>query len=151
MPRDYRGTASHCLNHYQPKRFRPIDREEQRVCIAQKFFFLASPDFPDEFDQWLIEHGLDQFVEIFAICLVNFGRYLELPSRAFGDLDGAVNTLLRRDAAEESQLILRRFVKIEEILRQTVVNFLQPWGGRNRPARRVGDRYERHLSELLIE
>ena len=36
IPRDDRRSAGHRLDHHEPERLRPVDREQQCACVAQK-------------------------------------------------------------------------------------------------------------------
>src|SRR5262249_52007398 len=46
-----RRAARHRLNHHQPERLRPVDRKEQRICIAEEFIFLPLPNLTNEFHE----------------------------------------------------------------------------------------------------
>ena len=73
----YRRSAGHGLDHREPERFWPVDREKQRECLAKKFGFLLLVDFADKFDITSLETRLDCLFEIGDIHFVDLGCDLE--------------------------------------------------------------------------
>ena len=72
--RDDRGSIGHRLDHDQPKRFRPVDREKQRQRQTEKFFFVAVADLTDELHPRPLEQSLDLVIVVIEIGLVDLGR-----------------------------------------------------------------------------
>jgi hypothetical protein len=67
----------HRLDHYQPERLRPIDREQKRLRIAQEFGLAALIDLANELDPRIAQQRYDSFAEIGFIDLVDFGGDLQ--------------------------------------------------------------------------
>ena len=87
--------ARHCLDHHQAERLRPIDREQERLRLAQEFGLAALIDLADELDPRIAQQRYDLFVEIGFIDLVDFGGDLQgnaerpcYPNGAVGPLFG---------------------------------------------------------------
>jgi hypothetical protein len=53
--------------HYQAERLRPIDWEQKRLGLAQKFGLAALIDLADELDSRIAQQWCDLFAEIFSI------------------------------------------------------------------------------------
>ena len=49
--RDHRRPGGHRLDHRDPKRLGPVDREEVRVGVAQELVLLRVIDLPEELDE----------------------------------------------------------------------------------------------------
>src|SRR5262249_61113771 len=62
-PRDDRGAACHGLDHHEPERLGPVDRNERRHRIAEEILFLALIDLADKFDAIAVDERLDLFLE----------------------------------------------------------------------------------------
>ena len=104
MPGDHRRAAGHGLDHHQAERFRPVDREQQRLGVAEKCRFLAVTDLAHELDQGMVQQRLDDLVEVCRIHGVNLGGDLQRQARALGDRDGTVRAFLGRDPAKEGEV-----------------------------------------------
>src|SRR3972149_6734631 len=59
IKRDHRGAAGHGLEHYQPERFVPLDREEKAVRPAHQFPLPRLGDFPEKRYLPVVDMGLD--------------------------------------------------------------------------------------------
>ena len=97
--RNHRSAACHRLDHHQSERFGPIDREQHRNRIPQKFGLLGLPNFSHEFDQRMVQKRFDLFLEIIPIRAIDLGSDLQLLAGADRNLDGMIETFLRRDPA----------------------------------------------------
>src|SRR5262245_13381383 len=49
---NHRRSARHGLNHHQSKRLGPIDRKQQRGCVAQELALVRVTDLAQELDAW---------------------------------------------------------------------------------------------------
>ena len=65
--------ARHGLDHHQAERLRPIDREQERLRLAQEFGLAALIDLADELDPRIPQQRCDRFAEIVFVDLVDFG------------------------------------------------------------------------------
>src|SRR5690349_12603634 len=99
-----RRAASHSLDHDKPERLWPINRKQQRRCLAQEFGFVAVVDFSDELDLLAVNQRLDNAAEIFRVCMIYLGREFQFYARSSRDFDSAVRPLFRRHASEECQV-----------------------------------------------
>src|SRR6185295_3335619 len=104
------------------ERFGPVDREDQRGRLAEELALLAFADLADEIHEWVIEQGTDRRLEILDVEVVDLRRDLQRHVETLRHLDGSVDTLLRTDAAEEREVVARRFVETVRIGRETVVD-----------------------------
>ena len=69
--------ARHRLDHHQAERLGPIDREQERVRLAQEFGLAALIDLADELDPRIAQQRYDRFVEVGFVDLVDFGSDLQ--------------------------------------------------------------------------
>src|SRR5438046_1963658 len=84
--RNDRCAASHRLDHDHSKRFRPVNREQQRTGITEKFPFLCLIDLTDELYIWSIVYNrLNHVLPIGLIDFVDLGRNLEWQPYASSD------------------------------------------------------------------
>ena len=103
------------LDHHQPERLRPVDREEQRACARRGTHpSSAPPTSPTN-----STHGRDRAQRaarstcsiVGAILGMDLGRDFESAPGSARDLDGAVEPLLGRDPAQEGQVVARLVAK----------------------------------------
>jgi hypothetical protein len=116
-------TARHCLDHHQAERLRPIDREQERLRLAQEFGLAALIDLADELDPWIAQQRYDLFAEIGFIDLVDFGGDLQGNAQRPRYLDGAVRPLLGRDSAEKRDIAATRIVNGRVQVRRNAVMY----------------------------
>ena len=96
----------------------------------------------------MVEQRLDDLVEIGLIGRIDLGSDLQRNASLFGDLDRAIRSLFRGDAAEECKILPADLVEGTDAWRQSVVNRRQPVHmRRHRSPLAVGDRDQRHLVE----
>ena len=106
--RQDRRAAGHGLDHGKAERLRPIDGKQQRLRLAEELRLLMLVDFADEFDAGAIEQRLDHRAEIGFVGAVDLGCDLQRNAERARNRDGAVGALLRRDAAEKSNVVAAR-------------------------------------------
>ena len=94
--RQHRGAARHGFDHHEPKRLRPVHREEKRGGLAQEFRFLPLVDLTDELDAGTFDEREDLGAEIVLIDPVHLGGDLERDAGGARYPDGAVRALFRR-------------------------------------------------------
>src|SRR6185437_10725521 len=82
----------------------PVDWKKQRLRLAQELRLLLVVDLADEFDAAGGEQRLDLGAKIDLVGAVDLGRDFERYSHGARNGDGAVGSLLRRDAPEEGQI-----------------------------------------------
>src|SRR5689334_1114461 len=153
MPeREHRRAAGHGLDHGQAERLRPIDGKEQGQRFPEKLGLGALIDLADILHAGLIDERRDLLPEIDLVRLVDFGRDLQRDSERPGELDGAVGTLFRRDAADERQIATTRLeYRLIEMLGDAVVDGGHKVGVGDRPPLGVRDRYQRHIAKADVE
>src|SRR6185369_12701681 len=100
---NYGSATSHGFNHGQSKRFRPVNRKQQRNGIAQKTCLLNLGDFTDEVNLGAIDQAGHLRDVVFVIDAIDLGRDLQWNLAAARYLDRALDALFRGDAAEEGQ------------------------------------------------
>src|SRR6266853_5736529 len=61
------------LDHYQPKRLRPINGKQERGSISQESIFLRGSDFANELDKRMIEQRLNDFLEVLPVRTIDLG------------------------------------------------------------------------------
>ena len=145
---DHRGATSHRLDHHEPERLWPVDREQQAHSVAQERRLVPIADLPDVLDQWVAQQRADHFVEVDLIDAVDLGRDLERYAGTPRDLDRVIRPLLGADPSEKGE-IAAAGVRREgiELRRQPVVHRAQPVPVGARPPLVIGDRHERELGE----
>ena len=126
----WRGT-SHGLNHHQPERFRPADREQQCHRITQEFLLAAVVNFANELDMRAFrQHGRHRLIEIALIDGIHFG----------GDLDEAREAMTDRYHGEYPSLAHY----MQELTEQSItipkaLEFYVDWEAMARDAEMSGD------------
>jgi len=104
-PRDHRRAARHRLDHHEAERLRPVDGEQQRAGAAEEGGLADVLDLPDEFDERIVEERRDDALDVLAIVCVDLGGDAQRHAHALGHLDGDLGLLLRRQPAEERQVL----------------------------------------------
>ena len=99
----------------------------------REFGLLRVGDLPNEFDIRFGEKRLDHLLEIVLIDCIDFGRDLERQSAALGDVDRAINPLLRRNATQKSEIGRVRRDGLEEAVGHPVMNRADPMRIRHGP------------------
>src|ERR1051326_155834 len=117
----YRRAARHRLNHHQPERLWPIDREKECRGLSKKCLLFLVAQFADELDQAVAQLRLDLLPEKLRTIPRNLGRYAQWHIRTAGDADGRLRALLRRDAAKKCKIPLRLIAGAQEVCRHTVI------------------------------
>ena len=148
---DDRRPARHRLDHHQPERLRPVDREEQRAGAAKEVGLLVGTDLADELHVHGAQQGLDLALVVLAIGVVHLGRDEQVEPGPARDLDGPVGALLRRDAPQEGEVLAGLEARLEHVGRQAVVDRRDPVGLRQRRSLVVRDRDDRHVAELGVD
>ena len=124
--RDHRRTAGHRLDHHQPERLRPVDREQQRRRVAQEVVLLRLADLTHELDARVGHHGFDLRLEVFLILLVDLGGDLQRHAQPHRDVDRAIEALLGRHPAQKRQVAPRPRPCRIQLGRQPVVHGRAP-------------------------
>src|SRR5579862_7065855 len=112
---DNRGTAGQGLDHDEAEGLGPVDRKEQRHGVAEKARFLPVSNLPDIFNQTTVDQRLDFRSEIVAADTVDLGRDLERYLSTLRDRDGAVDTFLGSDTAQEGEIAAGRIARPMQI------------------------------------
>ena len=145
-----RRSASHRLDHHEPERFRPVDRDQKSDRTAEKFRLLAVADLADELDERIaLDHRPDQFVIIILVGAVDLGGDLQGNAASCCDLDRAVDALLGRDASKHGKIARLGRLRRQQVFRQAMMDGSQPVGLRNRPPLRIGDRDDGNFGESV--
>src|SRR5690606_29969276 len=100
----HRRAAGHGLDHNEPERLGPVDREQQRARIAQEPALAALVDLADEFDAGLIQQRCNLALEIRLVDAVDLRRDLQRQADGAGYGYRAVDALLRRYATKEGEI-----------------------------------------------
>src|ERR1017187_9920101 len=150
-PRDDGRSTGERLDHHQPERLGPVDREEQRGGVPEELLLVASADLADVLHEGprLPEQGLDLRPEVAQLLWIDLRGDLELHPGALRDRDRTVEPLLRRDPAEEGEVVPGALDERIHLARQPVRNRRLPVRVRNRPPLSVGDRDGRTPPRLL--
>src|SRR5262245_9068294 len=148
---NHRRAARHRLDHDQPERFRPVDREQQRPSVPQKLVLLALADLTDIFHQRILEERLDCASEVIPINGIHFRRDTQLHPDPAGDLNGTIHALLRRNSTEERKIIARPRPELVQVRRQSVINRGLPVRTWQRSPLGVGDGDNRDIPELVVQ
>ena len=98
-PGDDRCSACHSLDHREPKGLGPVNHKEQCQGVSEEIWLLGFIDFADEFNEWVIEHGLDYVVEVGSIVFANFCGNFERDVGLNSDIDGRIKTFFGGDSA----------------------------------------------------
>ena len=150
-PGDHRRTARHRLNHSQAEGLRPFDGKEQGQGVTQKRALFSLADFTHVLDQRIIQKRPDDRLVILAIHPVYFGRDLERHSDALRHRDGGIHLFLRRYATQESQVAAGLGLEGVQVEWQAMIHRADPVHPRQWLTLRIGDRYQRHLTEFLVQ
>lgn len=102
--RDDRGAACHRFNHDEAERLRPVDGNEQPDRTTEEVRFFMISDFADVIDERVVHQRANDSVVIVLIGPIDFCRDLERDAASYGDFDGAIDPLFRRDPAQHSQI-----------------------------------------------
>ena len=149
---EHRRAAGHRLDHRQSERLRPVDREQQRSRLAQKFALRTFVDLADILHARLIEQRRDLLAEISFVDLVDLGSDLDRDSESARDPDRAIGPLLGRDAAEKGDVPAAWTIGgLEQVERKAVMHRGDEIGVGDRLALRVRDRHQRHIVEADVE
>jgi hypothetical protein len=132
-PCQHRRAARERLDHDHAERLGPVDREEQRTSAAEQRGFLRFSDLAEIGDVRLRHQFGDLRFEIRAIRRVDFGGHAQLHAGAPRDLDGAIQPLLRRDTADERDVVAGTRVVRQQPRRQPVIDRATPALMRTRP------------------
>jgi hypothetical protein len=103
---EHRRAVGHGFDHDQPERLRPVDREQQRRGIPEKFPFSVLADFTDELDQGIIQQGPDHRFEICLVGRVDLGCDPQRDASALSDFNRMIAPLLGADPS--SKMSIRR-------------------------------------------
>jgi hypothetical protein len=95
------------LDHREPERLGPVDREEQRRGPADQGLLVALAELSDVLHQRMVEERPDAVAEVGRIRRVDLGGDAQRPAAAHRDLDGPVDALLRGHAPHEGQVVAR--------------------------------------------
>src|SRR5207244_10597770 len=101
VERDHRRAAGHCVDQYQPKRFGPGDRRQQRDGTAEIARFFTVADLADILDVAGCQQLADFGFEVVAVDSVDLGCNLQRYPTALGYPDRLINGVLRRNAPEK--------------------------------------------------
>ena len=103
--RDHRRPAGHRLDHDEPERLLPLDREQRRPRVLQQLHLLAVGDLAEVLDL-VVEVGLDELVEVAVLLqILLLARQLERQPGLLRHPDRAVRALVCAHAAEEQQVV----------------------------------------------
>src|SRR5262245_37903245 len=91
IERDYRGAASHRLDHHESERFGPIDCDQQRHRTAQEFGLFLVTDLADVFNQRSIQKWLDDMFVVVPIGIIDLGRDFQRYAASLSNTDGAIH------------------------------------------------------------
>ena len=144
---DDRGAACHRLDHDQPERLRPVDREKERGRVPEELGLVLIADLADELDERMVEQRLDLGMEELLVDRVHLGGEAQRHAHRLRDLDGTIDALLRRDAAQEGEVAAGAAPRRVKVGRQAMVDRGDPVRVRNRPALVVADADERRVAE----
>src|SRR5262249_33274874 len=147
VPRDHRRAAGKRFRHHQAERLRPVDGEEQRAGVAEELILFGAAHLAYEFGErrGLLQERLNGIAEVVVIHGIDARRDLQRHFGAAGDLDGAVEPLFGRNAAEKREIVSAAFVKRMQIARQAVMHGGLPICVRQRQSLAVRDRNQRHV------
>ena len=147
-----RCAARHCLDHHHAERLRPIDREQERLRLAQEFGLAALIDLADELDPRIAQQRCDPFAEIGFIGPVDFGGDLQGNAKRSRYSNGAIRPLLGRNSAEKRDIAAARIVNGRVQVRwNTVMHGRDEVGLGDRLPLITGDRDQRHFAKADIE
>src|SRR5688572_18941168 len=65
--RDHGRAARESLDHHEPERLGPVDREQEHSSVTQEFLLLTVADLTDVLDERVTEQRLDDVLEVVAI------------------------------------------------------------------------------------
>ena len=151
-PRDDRRAARHRFDHHDAEGFGPIDREQQRRRVAEELRLLRIADLADERDIGrAVQQRRDLALVVRLVLAVDLRRDLQGHAHASCDGDRAIHALLRRNAAEEREIVAARIrIERQQRRRQTVVDRADPVRIAQRAALVVGNRRERELMPATV-
>src|SRR6185437_6772454 len=129
----------------------PVDWKKQRLRLAQELRLLLVVDLADEFDAAGGEQRLDLGAKIDLVGAVDLGRDFERYSHGARNGDGAVGSLLRRDAPEEGQIAAGPGAGPVQINGNAMMDGAGKIRSRHRSALRAGDRNQRHVVKPHVE
>ena len=85
--------ARHRLDHHQAERLRPIDREQEGLCLAEESGLASLIDLADELDPRIAQQRCDLVAEIGFVGLVDLGGDLQANAERPRYPNGAVRPL----------------------------------------------------------
>ena len=112
-PRDHRCAARKSFDHNQAERLRPVNWKERSGRLANQFVLVVAADLSQEFHlrSCVAEHRLNHGFVIRTIFIVDFGCDFKLVSRSQSDFNRTIESLLRRHAPYEQEIVFGQFTK----------------------------------------
>ena len=103
---DDRRARRERLDHHQPERLVPLDREEEGVGAGEQVALRLAADLADGPDPVAVEPRLDRGPDVAQVVRVDLAREDEPPAGPPGRLDRPVGALRRAEPAEEQEIAL---------------------------------------------
>src|SRR6185369_3904022 len=108
-------------------------------------------DLADELYERAINQVRNARIEILLVGAVDLGRNLQRQSATVSDRDRLLNALFAGDTTEKGGILTGPLAGSVQMHWQAVVNRCYPIGAGERPALRVGNRYQGLFAELLVQ
>ena len=100
-------------------------------------------DLADIFDERMIHQRANEFIIIVLVGPIDLRGDLERDAASDRDLDGAIDPLFGRNAAQHGEVARGHRPRRQQFFRQAVVDGADPVGLRHRTPLRVGNRNHR--------
>ena len=98
------------------------------------------------------DQRLDHLLPVVLIDPIDLGRHLQPRPRSCGDFDGSLGTFLRRNAAEEGEVVaFRRRAERQQVHGKAMMHLADPVHRRHRLALIAGDRDERNVGKGRVD
>ena len=124
-----------------------------RACAPlEERWLLSVVDLANEFDIRIgLQQRLDAGLKILTIRNVDLSGDLQLDADATGDTDRGLDALLRRDPAQEREVILFNRLRSQQLFWNSVKNRFDPAEIGQRQTLVIGDRHHRNVREKVID
>ena len=102
---DDRRAARHRLDHHQPERLLPLNREQQRPRVSEQRILLSGVGFADVLDLIAVDLRCNLLFPVIPEEWLHFSGELQADAGAPRRFDGQVGPLARRHASEKGDVV----------------------------------------------
>src|SRR4051812_9850807 len=144
---DHGCSASHSLDHHEAEWLRPVDGHKKSHRLAQELCLLGFADLSLHLDGSTVDHRLDYIGEIVLVLLIDFRCNLQRDSSLTRNSDRPLRSLIWSYTSEKCKIIWFRWLWLQKVHRQPVIDRRYKVGVRQEGALIIRDRDQRRVRE----